>query len=218
MRVLPTKVWFFGLALVIALGAPFQGSAAPEPMTTVFEEGTHCVAYRAQKTMFLVATSYVVGKNCDISAQVLPEVGGLYRIEVNVPIRGFSSGDKSRDEDVAKTLLVETKSELTFKSKALTVEQWKTLFKSREFDLEGELTIGDKPFPMKVRSTYAPDAESGEVKGVAKVTFKDFGLTPPQVVAGLVTKTKPDLELHFQLLGNRILGADTIRPLVEEAK
>lgn len=199
------------LPLVLAaLILPNWAEASKE--ASVFEDGGHCVAYRAQKTMFYVATTPVVGKNCDISAQVLPEVGGLYRIEVNIPIRSFSSGDTSRDEDVAKVLQVDIRPELLFRTKPMTVEQWRNLFKQGRFDLDGELTVGEKNYPIKLKAEYLEKGETVEVKGLSQLQFKDLELKPPKVVGGIVAQAKQDLELLFQLESNRILGADTIKP------
>jgi polyisoprenoid-binding protein YceI len=191
----------------LLLVAGLASAAAP---AALFEEGSHCVAYRARKTMFLISSSEVVGKNCDVSAQVLPEVGGLYRIEVNVPLKSFQSGDVDRDQDVMKTLKADVKPEITFSSKALTAEQWRGLMQLPEFEIAGELTIGNKSFPLKMVSHFSN--QDGEVDGRAMVKFEDFDIAPPSVGAGLVAKAKPDFELHFHLQGNRILGADTIRP------
>ncbi|NJL24538.1 MAG: YceI family protein [Calothrix sp. SM1_5_4] len=174
-------------------------------------EGAHCVAYRAQKVMFFISRSEVIGRNCEVSAQVLPEVGGLYHIEVNVPLRGFSSGDADRDRDVMHLLKVEKRPELTFRTKALSAEGWRKLFATKVFDIEGELFIGDKTFPLKLRTHYSENADVAEVDGVASVAFKDFAMSPPTVAAGVVARAKPDLELHFHLLSQRILGADSIR-------
>ena len=192
-------------SLVFLLGA-FAASAS-----SLLEDGAHCVAYRAEKVSFFVAKSDVVGKNCDVSAQVLPEVGGLYHIEVNVPVRGFNSGDSERDHDVANLLKVSERPELTFRTTARTVAQWKELFSKGDFVLEGTLTIGQKSFPIQVRSHYASKPDVAEIDGVANVAFKDFDLDPPRIVGGVVAKAKPGLELHFHLLSNRILGADSIR-------
>src|SRR5690349_18815173 len=95
---------------------------------SIFDSGQHCVAYKVTKTTFFLANSSVMGKNCDVSAQVLPEVGGTYHIEVNVPIRGFSSGDMERDKDVMGILKVHERPDLTFKTKTMKAEQWRNLF------------------------------------------------------------------------------------------
>jgi len=177
---------------------------------SLLDEGSNCVAYKAQRTTFFFPGE-VVGKNCDISAQVLPEVGGLYHIEVNIPIRSFSSGKADRDEDFAKALHAEEKPEMTYRTKAMTPEQWRALFEKANFDLEGELQIGEKSFPLKLATKYIQGGESDAVDGMANVKFTDFNVTPPKVIGGLVANTKPDVELHFHLLGSRILGADSIR-------
>src|SRR5258708_1207042 len=135
------------VALVLLGSAGAWASAG----LSLLDQGSHCVAYKAEKTMFLVSSGHpVVGKNCDISAQVLPEVGGLYHIEVNVPIRSFQSGDASRDEDVMKSLRADVRPEITFRSKAMTPEKWRELFAKTKFDVEGELLIGEKTFPIKL--------------------------------------------------------------------
>jgi hypothetical protein len=180
---------------------------------SLFEAGTHCVAYRVQSTMFFVKSNSVIGRNCDVSAQVLPEVGGLYHIEVNIPIRSFNSGDTERDRDVAKILKVEKRPELTFKSLSHSGEKWREFFSKPEFDLEGRLFIGDKSFPVQFSSRYMDKEDAGEIDGVGRVKFVDFDLKPPKVAGGVFASVKPELELHFHFVSQRILGADSIRPV-----
>lgn len=169
------------------------------------------MAYKAEKVMFFLSSSEVVGKNCDVSAQVLPEIGGLYHIEVNIPVRSFNSGDSERDHDVMKILKADERPELTFRTKAMTAEEWKKLFAKSDFDIEGELMIGKKSFPLKIRSKYIVKDDNAEVDGHARVRYADFDITPPTVVGGVVAKAKPEFELHFHLQSQRILGADSIR-------
>ena len=189
------------------------GLAWASAESSIFEEGSHCVAYRVQKTVFFFKKDTVTGKNCEVSAQVLPEVGGLYLIEVNIPIRGFTSDDADRDKDVMKILKADQRPELTFKSVPHSVEQWRGLFAQAGFELAGELSIGEKSFPVKLQSHYIQHEDSGEIDGRGTVRFQDFGLKPPSIGGGLVTSVKPDLELHFHLTSQRILGADSIRPV-----
>lgn len=180
-------------------------------VSSLLEEGAHCVAYRAERVLFFLSSAPVIGRNCEVSAQVLPEIGGLYHIEVNVPVQGFSSGDKERDHDVMRVLKAEERPELTFRTKAMTAEKWKELFRRQDFEIEGELTVGTKSYPLKMKSHYAEKTGAAEIDGSALVHFEDFGLKPPKVMAGVVAKAKSQLELHFRLQSQRILGADTIR-------
>ena len=108
--------------ILVALFLPALGRAS------VLAEGEHCVAYQADKTILFIKSQTVVGKNCEIAAQVLPEVGGLYHIEVNVPLRGFRSGDSDRDKDVMKLLKSDERPELTFRTGAMTAEAWRAWF------------------------------------------------------------------------------------------
>lgn len=183
--------------------------ASPGP--SVLEEGSHCVAYKVTKTMFLVRSDEVIGKNCDVSAQVLPEVGGLYHVEVNIPVRSFNSGDSERDKDVFVILKADQRAELTFRSKAYTEEKWHEMFRKSTFPLEGELFIGTKSFPLTLQVTYSEKENTAEVAGIGKVRFKDFDMKPPKVAGGVVAKASSELELHFHLVSQRILGADSIR-------
>lgn len=185
---------------------------------SLFEDGSHCVAYRVEKTVLFVKSDKVVGKNCDVSAQVLPEVGGLYHIEVNVPIRGFVSDDSDRDKDVAKILKASERPEITFKSSSKTVEEWQSLFSKGDFDLDGELAIGDRTYPIKLKSHYFDKEDAAEIDGLARLKFQDLGLKPPKVGGGILASVKSDLELHFHFVSQRVLGADTIRPVKKEEK
>lgn len=192
--------WIFVSALAWGLPGP-----------SLLEEGSHCVAYKVVKTMFLVKDDVVVGKNCDVSAQVLPELGGLYHIEVNIPVRSFSSGDSERDKDVLVILKASQRPELTFRSKAYDVGQWREKFAKTDFPLEGELYIGAKAYPLTLQVKYSEKESTAEVDGAGKVRFKDFDIKPPKVAGGLVAKAQSDFELHFHLVSQRILGADSIR-------
>jgi hypothetical protein len=178
---------------------------------SLLEEGSHCVAYRVQLVRFFVNQVAVVGRNCDVAAQVLPEVGGLYHIEVNIPVRSFQSGDLSRDKDVSKILKAEQRAEITFKTTSLSAEQWRKVFAQKTFLLEGDITIGDKTFPLKVTADYQMKSEGAEVDGLGNIQFSDLGLRPPVLLGGMVARVKSDLELHFHLVSQRILGANSIR-------
>ncbi len=174
-------------------------------------EGSHCVAYKVVNTMFLVSNDAVVGKNCEISAQILPEVGGKYHIEVNVPVRGFKSGNEERDKDVAKILKGDQRADMTFKSKALSGEEWRALFARGDFPIEGDLFIGSKSYPLTLQSRFEAKSDAPEVDGTARVKFEDFEIAPPKTIGGVIARAKPDFDLYFHLQSQRILGADSIR-------
>lgn len=162
--------------------------------------------------MFLMRKGEVVGRNCDVSAQVLPEVGGLYHIEVNIPVRSFTSGDPNRDKEVEKLLRGADRPEITFRSTARSADKWRELFARKDFPIEGQLFIGTKSFPVALQAHYEEVPEGGAlVMGSAKLRFQDLDLRPPAVAAGVLVKAKSEFEVLFQLHSGRILGADSIR-------
>ena len=63
----------------------------------------------------LVRNVDVVGKNCELTAQMVPEVGGVYSFELSVPVSKFESGESERDRDVIKILKANKQGELVFK-------------------------------------------------------------------------------------------------------
>mgnify|MGYP000134285359 CR=1 FL=1 len=67
---------------------------------SLLQNGDHCVAYKTEKRIFLVKNVTVIGKNCDVSSQVIPQVDGSFSIEMSVPVEGFHSGEPERDRDV----------------------------------------------------------------------------------------------------------------------
>ncbi len=195
-------------ALLYAFSALQMVLANPIP------EGEHCVAYRVYEVKFLVSKSEVVGKNCSVAAQVLPEVGGSYHIEITVPIDGFQSGNSERDKAVEKILKIDKRPSLLFVSTSRTPGEWRELFAKGQFDLTGTIQVGDQIKPLSIPVTYSNTEGHAEVSGEAKLKFEDFDLKPPKVVGGLIAKVKPELELVFRLKSDRILGADSIE-LVE---
>jgi polyisoprenoid-binding protein YceI len=200
----------------LILGGLFLSSPAFASTESIFPDGSHCVAYKVEKTILFVSSSNVIGKNCDVSAQVLPEVGGLYRVEVNVPVRSFDSGETDRDKDVMHILKADEHPDLTFKTQPMSADAWHELFSKTDFDLDGDLSIGDKTFPLKMKMHYIDKDDEAEVQGSGHVRFQDLGLKPPSVGAGLFVQAKSDIELQFHLQSRRILGADSIRLIKEE--
>lgn len=173
--------------------------------------GEHCVAYQVEEVKFFVSSKKVVGKNCDIAAQVLPEVGGNYHIEINIPIRSFSSGDSDRDKAVLNILKADKRPEITFVTDGQSPEEWRELFSKGKFDLAGKLRVGDHIEDIRVPVNYSANDQVAEVEGVVGLRFKDLDIKPPKVGGGVVAKVNPRLELAFRFKSDRILGADAIR-------
>lgn len=199
----------YGRLFVFLLTFAF-GAWADVPHS-MFEAGKHCVAYKVKKrTALSLFSNNVIGTNCDISAQLLPMVGGGYQVEVSIPIAGFDSGDKDRDVDVRQILKESEQSDILFRSKSMTEAEWRQTSQKSSEVLEGTLEIAGKSYPISTPVTITKVSSGIEVDGVAIVPFAKFDLKPPKVGGGLIAKADSDLELHFHLVSDKILGADKI--------
>lgn len=183
---------------------------AVEKRLSLLEDGSHCVAYRAKKRMFLVNTINVVGKSCDVAIQVMPETGGLYHVEMTVPIRSLKSGEEKRDQDVARLLKADQEPEMVFRSNSLSLEEWQRLIGEGQFRLNGQLKVAGSSHPIESQINVVKSEGNVEVDGLVKTSFKNLQLKPPRLAMGLFASVKDDLELHFHFVGHRTLGADSI--------
>lgn len=177
---------------------------------SLFNPGEHCVAYKAKKRLFLVRTIEVVGRNCEVSSQIIPVLGDQYYVEVNIPAATFRSGELERDRDVTKLLSRDKQDSLIFKTKAMNKVQWQELLQKAPFEIDGELQIGGKAYPVKALVSLNKTADDIEVDGLIKTEFKAFEMKPPTLALGIAAKVKEELELHFHLLGSKTLGIDSL--------
>lgn len=168
----------------------------------------HCVAYKTRKKLFLITSVEVIGKNCDISSEVIPEPGDLFHVEVSVPILSFESGEVERDRDVAKLLKVEAQKNLDFRSESLTLKSWKQKLSGGTFDLQGFLKIAGKEYPVTAKIEVTENNEKQlVVQGLISARFNDFDLKPPRLWGGIGARVGKDLNLLFQLQPRKTLGA-----------
>lgn len=177
---------------------------------SMFDAGKHCVGYKFKKKSLAMFSRQVVGKNCDISAQLLPVVGGNYQVEVSIPITSFDSGDKDWDQDFRDLLKVSEQPDILFRSKEMSEKEWRQVVQKTSITLDGELNINNKTFKVTTPVQIKKVSGGVEVDGMTTVPFSKFELEPPKTMGGLITKTDSDLELHFHLVSEKILGADKI--------
>ena len=178
--------------------------------SSMFDAGKHCVGYKFKKKSLSMFSGQVVGKNCDISVQLLPVVGGNYQIEVSIPITSFDSGDKDWDQNFRELLKVGEQPDILFHSKEMSEKEWKQVVQKTSITLDGELNINNKTYNVTTPVQIKKVAGGVEVDGMTTVPFSKFELEPPKTMGGLITKTDSDLELHFHLVSEKILGADKI--------
>jgi hypothetical protein len=197
--------WFFRSAIV---GAFLFGGAAFAGIHSMFEAGKHCVAYKVRKKSLSLFSSTIIGKNCEISVQLLPVVGGDYQVEVSIPINSFDSEDKERDRDVREILKESEQPDIVFRSKVMTEKVWRETLKKTSIKLDGDLEIAGKSYPVSVPVDIVKTAGGIEADGVLTVPFGKFDLQPPKVGGGVIAKVDSDLEMHFHIMSEKVLGAD----------
>ena len=88
-----------------------QNSTLAFPEEPVFAPEEHCLAYKTVKTMFFFADVDVIGKSCDVTAEMhWEESGEKAQVEVSVrmPLSAISLiGLKSRRRNCSYTSLVQ---------------------------------------------------------------------------------------------------------------
>lgn len=205
-----TRIILWSVMFAFLWGVAF---AKPPEIENVMEPTDHCVAYHAQKRLFFIRTVQVVGKNCDISAEVIPEPGGRFHVEVTVPVLSFDSGEIERDRDVAKILKADIYKTMTYVSASLTEAEWQKKLSEGKFQLEGKLVIQDQPFPVESQIQLIK-SEDGKlsIQGVVSTEFKQLKLAPPRLWGGLGAQVNEELNLIFKIQSDKTLGASSLLP------
>ena len=172
----------------------------------IFQQGDHCLAYKAKETILLFVDSDVIGKTCEISARLESE-GGNTRYVVSFPIRSLYSGVDMRDKDVIEILSAESHPIIRFVSDFVTGEQVIEALIQGTTTLSGVLEVSGKPykvlFPLKLSE------HSGVwllVTGKLVTSLSKFGLELPAVLGGVVGKVLDHLELLVHLRLDRVHG------------
>jgi hypothetical protein len=179
---------------------------------SLFEAGQHCVGYKTQKTLLFVKKVEIIGRNCNASVEVIPDLDQTYYLKVSVPVDGFDSGEPDRDKAVAKILGQPKQSEVVFESKPMSQKAWQDLMAKDQFEIPGTFKVNGNSYPLAIKASRAQGAFGWELDGFVASTFTQFGITPPKIVGGLVARAADKLELHFHLLASKTLGADSLIP------
>jgi hypothetical protein len=188
------------LVLLLAVG----GVSADEE---IFEPGDHCVAYRTSKGIFFAFDAEVIGRNCQATASLVPSAVGVGpRIVVEVPIKGFKSGNFLRDRSVRDILGAKTQPDLRFTSSPIDAEALRNDIARRDLQVSGVLTINGKDFPLEFPLEIVEHEKGLLVKGRLPTTFATFDVQVPTVAGGLIARPHESLELVVHLELERVDG------------
>ena len=177
----------------------------------IFQQGDHCLAYKAKETILLFVDSDVIGKTCKISARLESE-GGNTRYVVTFPISSLNSGVDIRDEDVIEILSVESHPIIRFVSDFVTGEQVVEALIQGTTTISGVLEVDGKPYKVLFPLKLTENSGVWLVTGKLVTSLSKFGLELPEVLWGVVGKVLD----HFELLVN--LRLDRIHGLAEFQK
>lgn len=161
-------------------------------VTIKWPEGQSAVAWQSSKTMFLVSDSKPVGINNQVKVAVKVEADSRI-ISIEIPIKGFDSGDEARDADVFPILKGDIQPNLLFTSSPLSSSQWASLMESQLDELTGMLKIGGKDYPASFKLDKS--APKNLILGLMDSTFASFGLEAPSVAGGIVASVDEELNL-----------------------
>lgn len=180
----------------------------------IIKPGQNCVAYKTHKTLAMVAESQIIGMNCNVSVKALKTSNGLYSAEIQIPISGFDSKEKSRDKEVAKILKANINPNLIIKVTPLPATTWKSMLSTGSGTVHGQLYIGNAPQPVSATIHLAKSGNHLEVYGSIISKFSSFGIKPPEVgPGGMIAKAADYLELHFNFLDSKVQNSNLIPEL-----
>lgn len=192
--------------------ATLLASISAQAAVPLTEKQSHCVAWKARKTMFLVKEVEPVGVNCGIAVSVGSGPDGKAWIQVRIPIKGFDSGSSGRDEEVAKILKSEKQSDLLFKSETMNPADWRLFLAKPQGSLKGTLSIGGEDSPVEFKTVHSRTPGKLQVEGSFVGTYGAFKMVPPVVGGGAIAKAADYLELHFRFQSDQVSGSAALFP------
>ena len=190
---LPSK----GLALLISI--LLLGTAQGQD----FMPDQSCLAYRAEKTMFLFKDIIVWGTSCEVNAS-LEKVASGWVARVSVPFATIKTDDEDRDADLKENyFFVDKYPNLSFQSQVITKSMLLQAKKGGEWFLLGNLTVMDQVKRVKFSLTLTPKKLTGKMAdGMSRL-----GVTPPKIAGGFFVEVHEPVEIHLDLLLSEIEGA-----------
>ena len=86
------------------------------PEEPVFAPEEHCLAYKTVKTMLFFADVDVIGKSCNVTAEMHWEKSGeKAQVKVSVPVKTLDSGNALRDGDIPEILKADLTPNIRFR-------------------------------------------------------------------------------------------------------
>ena len=149
-----------------------QNSPLVFPEEPVFAPEEHCLAYKTVKTMFFFVDVDVIGKSCNVTAEMLwEESGEKAQVEVSVPVKTLDSGNALRDGDIPEILKADLTPNIRFVSEWLEKSAWDKMMEGQLPEVSGNLEVAGGIFPVKFALSFSKQAGFLLVEGQLKTTF-----------------------------------------------
>ena len=188
------------------------GSQAAFAEEDVFAPDDHCLAYKTEKSMFFFAGIEVIGKSCDVQAEIhWQDSEEQAQVEVSVPVSSFDSGNSLRDGDIPEILRGELTPDIRFTSTWLSRTDMQKMFKNGNAEVSGMLEVAGNTFPVKFTLNFTDQGGFFLIEGKLITSFSNLKIEAPNAgLGGLLADTRDYLELLVHLQSNKISGAEKI--------
>jgi len=200
------------LLMVILLTFGSQAAFAEED---VFALDEHCLAYKTEKSMFFFAGIEVIGKSCDVQAEIhWQDSEEQAQVEVSVPVSSFDSGNSLRDGDIPEILRGELTPDIRFTSTWLSRTDMQKMFKNGNAEVSGMLEVAGNTFPVKFTLTFRDQGRYFLIAGKLITSFSGLKVEVPTVgPGGMIAEPSDYLELLVHLRSDKISGTEKIAVL-----
>mgnify|MGYP005623503101 FL=1 len=194
-------------AIMLTLGS--QAAFAEED---VFALDEHCLAYKTEKSMFFFAGIEVIGKSCDVQAEIhWQDSEEQAQVEVSVPVSSFDSGNSLRDGDIPEILRAELTPEIRFISNWLSRTDMQKMLENQSADVSGMLEVAGNTFPVKFTLSFKDQGAFYLIEGKLITSFSELKVEVPTVgPGGLLAEPRDYLELLVHLRSDKISGTEKI--------
>ena len=201
----------FIIVLLTGISLTF-GSQAAFAEEDVFALDEHCLAYKTEKSMFFFAGFEVIGKSCDVQAEIhWQDSEEQAQVEVSVPVSSFDSGNSLRDGDIPEILRAELTPEIRFISNWLSRTDMQKMLENQSADFSGMLEVAGNTFPVKFTLSFTDQGEFFLIEGKLITSFSELKVEVPTVgPGGLLAEPRDYLELLVHLRSDKISGTEKI--------
>jgi len=210
---LPAWVLLACLPMALLIPGAHLKALEPDPDSSwPFSSSEHCVAYHTVKGMFLFFDAEVLGKNCQLEAELSMDAAeDRFRLALTIPVGQFNSQNNHRDEDIAEILGGGSKLPLLFLSDWAPRQWARNLLDGRTETISGVLVIANKEHPLTFHLRVPNQGPSHLIQAWMSTTFSALGVTvPPVGPGGLIAAPRERLDLMAQLHLSRLKGMEQL--------